>query len=65
MSGSAEHAPSPHAALHISADEQVLRQGIQPIASVNELALPGVWESDEELKEFLAGLYSSRRANTL
>ncbi len=58
MSSSAEHAPSPHAALHISAEEQVLRHGIQPIASVDEQALPGVWESNEELNEFLADLWT-------
>jgi hypothetical protein len=27
------------------------------------LAFPGVWESDEELDEFLADLYASRRAS--
>lgn len=64
MSSNAEHAPPPHAASHISAEEQFRRQGIQPIVSVDELAFPGVWESDEELNEFLAGLYSSRHANT-
>ena len=45
------------------AEEQVRRQGIQPIASVDDLAFPGVWESDEELDEFLADLYASRRAS--
>ena len=35
----------------------------QPITSVDELAFPGAWESDEELDEFLADLYASRRAN--
>ena len=45
------------------AEEQIRQQGIQPIASVDELAFPGVWESDEELEEFLADLYASRRAN--
>ncbi len=45
------------------AGEQVRRQGIQLIASVDELAFPGVWESDEELDDFLADLYASRRAS--
>jgi hypothetical protein len=63
MSSSAEHTPAPHAASHVPAAEQVRQQGIQPIASVDELAFPGVWESDEELDEFLADLYASRRAN--
>jgi hypothetical protein len=63
MSSSAEHAPVPNAVSHVSAEEQVRQQGILPIASVDELAFPGVWESDEELDEFLADLYASRRAS--
>jgi hypothetical protein len=59
MSSSAEHTPAPHAAPHVPAEEQIRRQGIQPITSVDELAFPGVWESDEELDD----LYASRRAN--
>jgi len=47
----------------VPAEEQVRRQGVQPIGSVDELAFPGVWESDEELDEFLADLYASRRAS--
>ena len=38
-------------------------QGVRPIESVDELAFPGVWESDQELDEFLADLYASRRAS--
>ena len=64
MSSNPEQALPPQAAPHISAEEQVHQQGIQPIVSVDELAFPGVWESDEELNEFLADLYSSRHANT-
>jgi hypothetical protein len=63
MSSSAEHASPSHAAPHVPAEEQVRQQGIQPIASVDELAFPGVWESDEELDDFLADLYASRRAS--
>jgi hypothetical protein len=64
MSSSAEHAsPPPRVAPHVPAEEQVRQQGVQPIASVAELAFPGVWESDEELDEFLADLYASRRAS--
>jgi hypothetical protein len=54
MSSSAEHAPASHVTPHVQAAEQARRQGIQPIASVDELAFPGVWESDEELDDFLA-----------
>lgn len=63
MSSGAEHAPISIAAPHVSAEEQVRRQGIQPIASVDDLAFPDVWKSDEELAEFLTDLYASRRAS--
>ncbi len=65
MSSNPERAdwlPAP--AEHVPAEEQVRRQGVLPIASVDELAFPDVWESDEELNEFLADLYASRRAST-
>lgn len=65
MSSSAENVLVRNAASHVSAEEQVRLHGIQPIASVEELAFPGVWESDEELDEFLADLYASRRASML
>lgn len=58
MPSSAEHTPAPHAAPHVPAEEQIRRQGVQPITSVDELAFPGVWESDEELDQFLADLYA-------
>jgi hypothetical protein len=51
---------SPNSALHILAEEQVRQQGVRPIASVDELASPGIWESDEELQEFLAFTYAER-----
>jgi len=47
---------------HVPAAEQARRQGVRPIQTVEELVFPGVWESDEELDEFLADLYASRRA---
>jgi hypothetical protein len=46
----------------VPADELARRQGVQPIASVDELARPDLFESDEELDEFLVDLYTSRRA---
>ncbi|MGH3504258.1 MAG: hypothetical protein ACRDQA_25675 [Nocardioidaceae bacterium] len=41
-------------------DEQARHKGIQPIASVNELRAD-VFESDDELDEFLADLEAFRR----
>jgi hypothetical protein len=43
-------------------EELARRQGVKPIKSVDELAQPGFWESDEEYEAFLADLYASRRA---
>ncbi len=59
MSSSAEHAQAPRAVPHVPAEEQARQQGIQSISSVDELAFPGVWESGEEVDEFLADLYAS------
>jgi hypothetical protein len=43
-------------------EELARRQGVKPITSIDELAQPDLWESDQEYEEFLADLYSSRRA---
>ena len=45
----------------LSLEEQARRQGVRPILSVDELAEPGMFDSDEELAEFLADLYASRK----
>ncbi|MGH3884212.1 MAG: hypothetical protein ACRDRY_09560 [Pseudonocardiaceae bacterium] len=46
----------------VSTDKLVLRQGIIPITSVDQLAQDDPFESDEEHQEFLADLYASRRS---
>ena len=61
-SSSAEQVPEWPAAEHVPAEELARRQGIRPVASVDDLARPGLFESDEELDDFLADLYASRRA---
>jgi hypothetical protein len=40
-------------------EEQARRKGVRPIASIDELRAD-VWDSDEELDEFLADLESFR-----
>jgi hypothetical protein len=55
--------PDWHYAKHVSVQELARQQGVGPIASVDELARPGTFESDDELDEFLADLYESRRAD--
>jgi hypothetical protein len=60
-SSNAERLPAWPFSRHAPAEELARRQGIGPIESVDELARPGTFESDEELDEFLADLYASRR----
>ena len=47
---------------HVPVEELARRQGVRPVESADELTRPGLFESDEELEEFLADLYASRRA---
>ncbi|MEU4379194.1 hypothetical protein [Micromonospora echinofusca] len=61
-SSSAEQMPEWPTAAHIPAAELARRQGVRPVASVDELAWPDLFESDDELDDFLADLYASRRA---
>jgi hypothetical protein len=46
-----------------SIDEQVARKGIRPVESVEDMAQAGVFESDEELEQFLAHVYAARHAD--
>ena len=59
-SNSAERLPEWGTAEHVPVAELARRQGIRPIKSVDELARPDLFESDEELDEFLADLYAAR-----
>lgn len=46
----------------IPTEELVRRQGVQPIITVDDLAQPDPWESDEEYQEFLDDLYAFRQS---
>jgi hypothetical protein len=46
-----------------SIDEQVKRKGVRPVESVNDMAQDGVFESDEELEQFLTHVYTARHAD--
>lgn len=59
-SNSAEPLPEWGTAGHVPVAELARRQGVRPIESVDELARPDLFESDEELADFLADLYASR-----
>jgi hypothetical protein len=57
--GAADYAESGRSSCAAELDEQARRKGVQPIASVDELRAD-VFESDEELDEFLSDLDSFR-----
>lgn len=59
-SSSAEQSSMWDAAEHVPAEELLRRQGIRPIESVDELACPDLFESDDELDEFISFIYASR-----
>ncbi|MBT8225259.1 MAG: hypothetical protein HKP61_09260 [Dactylosporangium sp.] len=58
----AERVPGRPSAEHVPIEELARRQGVKPLRSADDLACPGLFESDQELDEFLADLYASRRA---
>ena len=45
-----------------SLDEQARRKGAKPVTSAEDLRFDGIWESDEELDEFLDHLDRQRQA---
>jgi hypothetical protein len=63
MTSNAEPMPVwPTAAEHVPVAELARRQGVRPVTSVEDLSRPELFESDDELDEFLTDLYASRRA---
>jgi hypothetical protein len=60
-SNHAEPVPSWPAEEEEPTEELARRLGVQPVQSVDAMARPELFESDEELDEFLTDLYSSRR----
>ncbi|MGH3908695.1 MAG: hypothetical protein ACRDTE_31615 [Pseudonocardiaceae bacterium] len=44
-------------------EEQLRRKGVRPIRSEDDLACDDIFETDEELDEFLAYTYAARRAD--
>lgn len=47
----------------VTLDELARRRGVKPVTSLDELARPDVFESDEELADFLAFTAARRRAD--
>ncbi|HET8657600.1 MAG TPA: hypothetical protein VFM55_01225 [Micromonosporaceae bacterium] len=64
MSSAAEHISPPVVGrCHESLDEQVRRRGLKPIRSAEDLVCEGIFDTDEELDEFLAFTYAARRSD--
>jgi hypothetical protein len=54
--------PVPPADDEAPVEELARRQGVRPVGSVDDMARPGLFDSDEEWEEFLTDLYASRRS---
>lgn len=61
-SNNAEHLPDWGTAEQVPVEELLRRQGVRPVESVDELACPDLFDSDDELAEFIAFVRSSRNA---
>jgi hypothetical protein len=59
-SSNAGRLPEWSTAEHVPVSELARRQGVGPVTSVDELARPELFGSDEELADFLADLYAAR-----
>jgi hypothetical protein len=46
-----------------SIEEQIRRKGIRPVESIEDFAQDGIFESDEEVEQFLAYIYAARQAD--
>jgi hypothetical protein len=44
-------------------EELARRQAVRPVVSLDELARPELWESQQEFEDFLADLSTSRRSD--
>jgi hypothetical protein len=61
MTSGAEQAGRPRSRGSVPLDELARRKGVRPVESVEGMSEEGVFESDEELEEFLTHIYAARR----
>jgi hypothetical protein len=59
----ADHQAQPPDRGSVSVEELARRQGVRPVESAEDMARPGIFDSDEELEEFLTHVYAARRAD--
>lgn len=57
--GEAAESPQPP---RETVDQQARRKGVRPVRSVDDMAQDGIFDSDEDLEEFLRHVYAARRA---
>lgn len=57
------HHATPLAERQAALDELFRAKKTQPVRSADDLACDGIFETDEELDEFLAYTYAARRAD--
>jgi hypothetical protein len=57
-----EFASDQSSADELSTEELARLHGVRPVESVDEMARPDLFDSDEDWEEFLADLYASRRS---
>lgn len=50
-----------HEPARIPLEERLRRTGVRYFQTVEEMAVPGLFESEEELQEFIADIYADRR----
>jgi hypothetical protein len=53
----------PRPGARASLEEALRREGAQPIRSADDLTCDGIFDTDEELDEFLQFTYAARRAD--
>jgi hypothetical protein len=58
----AEFASEQSPADEVSTEELARQQGVRPVESVDDMARPDLFDSDEEWEEFLGNLYPSRHS---
>jgi hypothetical protein len=57
------HRIEPRPGARASLEDTLRREAAQPIRSADDLACDGIFETDEELDEFLQFTYAARRAD--
>jgi hypothetical protein len=61
--GDYAHHIEPRPGARAALEEALRREGAQPIRSADDLACDGVFDTDEELDEFLQFTYAARRTD--